>query len=189
MTDVTRTGNPFFDAWMDAGRRFLDARRAVEPDDRHDRRRRDVRRRDPRPGNLGALPAPGRRLGEGVEPLAVVRQPFRRRRRHRRGDAAEDDGPDAVPLRRHRRDQPGDPAAGRGPGVRRHRHHRAPGAEGDGRVDGAARGERRLPRRDVGGLELGRSRPSPRRRRRTRACCSKASGRCSTAGSASPTTN
>ena len=24
MTDVTRTGNPFFDAWMDAGRRFLE---------------------------------------------------------------------------------------------------------------------------------------------------------------------
>ena len=24
MADVTRTGNPFFDAWMDAGRRFLE---------------------------------------------------------------------------------------------------------------------------------------------------------------------
>ena len=23
MTEATRTGNPFFDAWMDAGRRFL----------------------------------------------------------------------------------------------------------------------------------------------------------------------
>ena len=77
MADVTRTGNPFFDAWMDAGRRFLEPVGQANPmtamiggagmSDAVTRAQE----------NLGALPAPGRRLGEGVEPLAVVRLPPR----------------------------------------------------------------------------------------------------------------
>ena len=31
MADVTRTGNPFFDAWMDAGRRFLEPSGQANP--------------------------------------------------------------------------------------------------------------------------------------------------------------
>ena len=31
MSDITRTGNPFFDAWMDAGRRFLEPAGQANP--------------------------------------------------------------------------------------------------------------------------------------------------------------
>ena len=72
MTDFTRTGNPLFDAWMDAGRRFLEPAAQASPSD--DGRRWDIRRRCPRPGDLGALPAPGCGLGEGFEPAITGRR-------------------------------------------------------------------------------------------------------------------
>ena len=189
MSDVTRTGNPFFDAWMDAGRRFLEPIGQSNP-------------MTPMIGGAGMSDAVARaqetwelcqrQTADWVKASSrflASGSRLRRRRRDRRGDAAEDDGPDAVPLRRHRRDQPGDPAAGRGAGVRRHRHHRAPGAEGDARVDGAARGERRLSRRDVGGLDPGVPDLLHGDGEGPAACCNRVSAPCSTAGSSSPTTS